>query len=233
MWNGVMSVIFILFEIACGIVMVVRFRGSPGALLGGIGFGIWAVTGILRPVLSAFDVAWWQYGLAFSLPNLAAYGCLLAALITGRVYNQGSTAAAGGMAVQTEASGPTEAPGQRPVKEVLFSFKGRINRSDYWLKGFLYLLPFGILNNILAYGIRSSGARALAIVIGVACMWPGLALLTKRLHDRNRSALWLLTLLIPFVDLVFAVWIIIEVWFLKGTDGPNRFGPDSVQQRPN
>jgi uncharacterized membrane protein YhaH (DUF805 family) len=236
MMNGVVSSMFILMEIACGIVVVVRFRGSPGALLGGIAFGIWAVTGILRPVLGAFDIGWWQYNLAFSLPSLAAYGCLLAALITGRVYNQTQGAADGRVAAQTggpvAASGPapTGASGPRPLKEVLFSFKGRISRSDYWLRGFLVLFPIGMFNNILMYGVRSPGARALAMIIGLACMWPSLALLSKRLHDRNRRALWLLTLLIPFADIVFAVWILIEVWFLKGTDGPNRFGEDPLRR---
>jgi uncharacterized membrane protein YhaH (DUF805 family) len=246
--SGFISFLFILIEIACGIVMVIRFRGSPGAILGGIAFGIWALSGILRPVLGAFDVGWWQYGLAFSIPSLAAYGCLLAALITGRVYNQAPAAAGGGLVAPTgspvPAAGPVPAGGQvytgglaptgqpvpRPISEVLFSFKGRISRSDYWLRGFLILLPIGIFNNILMYGVRSPGARALAMIIGLACTWPSLALLSKRLHDRNRRALWLLTLLIPFADIVFAVWILVEVWFLKGTDGPNRFGEDPLRR---
>ena len=70
------------------------------------------------------------------------------------------------------------------VGQALFSFQGRMSRHDYWLKGFLVLLPLGILNNILAYGVDNGGARALAIIIGIACIWPGLALVVKRLHDR-------------------------------------------------
>jgi len=250
--NGFISLLFILIEIACGIVMVIRFRGSPGAMLGGIAFGIWALTGILRPVLGAAGVSWWHYGLGFSLPNLAAYGCLLAALITGRTREQvpaGAGTRATSATVQPPMGGQAPAAGQegtvgpvyagsapagtpvmRPVSEVLFSFKGRISRSELWLRGVLVLLPIGIFTNILLYGVRSEGARALAIVIGVVSLWPGMALYAKRLHDRNRPALWLLTLLIPFANVVFGIWIIIESWFLKGTDGPNRFGEDPCRR---
>ena len=92
------------------------------------------------------------------------------------------------------------------------------------------LLPFGIPNNILAYGVDSDAARALAMIIGVISLWPGLALMVKRWHDRDRSAWWLLTLLIPLFGLLFMIWILIEIWLLKGTDGANRFGQDPLQR---
>jgi uncharacterized membrane protein YhaH (DUF805 family) len=116
------------------------------------------------------------------------------------------------------------------VGQALFSFQGRMSRRDYWLKGFLILLPLGIFNNILAYGVDNDGARALAMIIGVASIWPGLALVVKRLHDRNRSGWFAATLLIPLANIVFMIWILIEVWFLRGTIGTNRFGDDPVQE---
>ncbi|MFA4944982.1 MAG: DUF805 domain-containing protein [Lentisphaeria bacterium] len=120
-------------------------------------------------------------------------------------------------------------PEPMTIGRALFSFQGRMRRRDYWLKGFLVLLPLGILNNILAYGVDDDGARVVAMVIGIASMWPGFALVVKRLHDRNRSGWFAATLLIPFANIVFGIWILIEVWFLRGTVGPNRFGPDPVQ----
>lgn len=111
------------------------------------------------------------------------------------------------------------------VGEALFSFKGRMTRSDYWLKGFLPLLPVGILNNVLTYGVATDGARATAMVIGVMSLWPGLALAIKRFHDRNRSAWFLLIFLIPIAG---PIWFLVEVWFLRGTVGPNRFGNDPL-----
>jgi uncharacterized membrane protein YhaH (DUF805 family) len=129
-----------------------------------------------------------------------------------------------------------------PILEVLFSFKGRISRSEYWLKGFLILLPFYMLNGILSYvgstvfdtDLANSGAAKwnvamiLSLLLTVLSLWPHLAVIVKRWHDRNRSAWWLLTLLIPIVNWITAIWILIEVWFVKGTDGPNRFGQDPL-----
>jgi uncharacterized membrane protein YhaH (DUF805 family) len=129
-----------------------------------------------------------------------------------------------------------------PILEVLFSFKGRISRSEYWLKGFLILLPFSILNGILSYvgstvfatDLANSGAAKwnvamiLSLLLTVLSLWPGCAILVKRWHDRNRSAWWLPTMLIPIVYIITGIWIFIEVWFVKGTDGPNRFGQDPL-----
>ncbi len=115
------------------------------------------------------------------------------------------------------------------IAEALFTFTGRMCRRDYWLKGFLVLLPIGILNNILAYGIDDDRTRTLAFIIGILSIWPGLALIVKRLHDRNRTGWLSLTMFIPFAGIIFGIWILIEVWFLKGTDGPNRFGEDPLQ----
>jgi uncharacterized membrane protein YhaH (DUF805 family) len=111
------------------------------------------------------------------------------------------------------------------VGEALFSFKGRMSRSDYWLKGCLPMLPIGILNNVLMYGVATDGARAIAMVIGLICLWPGFALALKRIHDRNHSGWFLLIFLIPFAG----IWVLVELWFLRGTVGPNRFGNDPLQ----
>jgi uncharacterized membrane protein YhaH (DUF805 family) len=39
------------------------------------------------------------------------------------------------------------------ISHVLFSYNGRISRSEYWLKGMFILFPLGILNNILYFGV--------------------------------------------------------------------------------
>jgi hypothetical protein len=50
---------------------------------------------------------------------------------------------------------------------------------------------------------------------------PGLMMMIKRCHDRDRSG-WFL--LIPFVNF----WLFIELFFLPGTQGPNQYGPDPL-----
>jgi uncharacterized membrane protein YhaH (DUF805 family) len=59
----------------------------------------------------------------------------------------------------------------------------------------------------------------------VAIIWSGLALAAKRWHDRDKSAWWIL---ITFVPVIGGFWALIENGFLKGTEGPNRFGADPL-----
>jgi uncharacterized membrane protein YhaH (DUF805 family) len=93
-------------------------------------------------------------------------------------------------------------------------------------------------------------------VVGVLNLWINYALAAKRLQDRNRSGWWLLaptvTLLIAIafafvtlpehqrepwntigIILVFAtvalgLWLVLEIGFLRGTQGPNLFGSDPL-----
>jgi uncharacterized membrane protein YhaH (DUF805 family) len=140
------------------------------------------------------------------------------------------------------------------------SFSGRIGRRSF-LFGLLLLAavsPFSI-NTVLSsnpIGEALSVVRQLGIVglgwsllllVGVA------ALMTKRLHDRNRSGIYAALFYLPaalaaltyFVGrvpfvlelekwsgwiLAFAgtagIWFLIQLGFFPGTDGPNRFGED-------
>ena len=82
---------------------------------------------------------------------------------------------------------------------------------------------------IMSLEIDSSGKPVISILLYFIFLWPSLAMATKRLHDRNRSGWLLLTLLIPYLNIIFIIWLTIEIWFLKGTEGDNRFGPDSCR----
>lgn len=116
------------------------------------------------------------------------------------------------------------------VSQVLFSFQGRLCRREYWLKGILVLLPLGIISNILWLTGGYNHPNPLSVVISIVCMWPGMALVVKRLHDHDHSGWFFATMLIPFAGIIFAIWILVEVWFLRGTVGPNRFGNDPLQE---
>jgi len=52
-----------------------------------------------------------------------------------------------------------------------------------------------------------------------------LAVYTKRWHDRNKSGWWSLILLIPIVG---PIWMLVELGFLRGTEGTNNYGPDPI-----
>jgi uncharacterized membrane protein YhaH (DUF805 family) len=52
---------------------------------------------------------------------------------------------------------------------------------------------------------------------------PGLAVSVRRLHDLDRSGWWLLLVLTVIGVILLIIWD-----FIKGTAGPNRFGPDPL-----
>lgn len=126
----------------------------------------------------------------------------------------------------------------QPIKYVWFSFSGRLNRKAYWLKGtFLLMIVYTaalfmntLITASLSMVVNFVGATAMMISIFLTLpffvfqSWTGLAVSVKRAHDLNHSGWWLLTGLIPFWN----IWVFIQLWFLRGSDGANRFGPDPL-----
>ena len=62
-------------------------------------------------------------------------------------------------------------------------------------------------------------------ILVLIVLWPTLAVYTKRWHDRDKSGWWSL---IMFVPIIGGIWFLVECGFLRGTDGPNRFGNDPL-----
>jgi len=162
----------------------------------------------------------------------------------------------------------------------LFSFSGRINRAKLWLfvliligvelvyftlafalvgtSGLMMLATIGHPGAALAGGATVILTLVLTLALCVVVIWAGLALATKRLHDRNKSAMWLLIFYgIPLalnvvgtmlstsmsggsatpspVGLVFSlaalavsIWAFVELYCLRGTVGDNPYGPDPL-----
>ena len=109
------------------------------------------------------------------------------------------------------------------VAQLYLSPSGRIGRQTWWLSFFLpaLVLSWGVaaIDYAVAAGGMLLGAWYLAI------LWPSLVLLIKRWHDADRSAWWLLIVLVPILG---ALWNFIQCGFLQGTSGPNRFGPSPL-----
>jgi uncharacterized membrane protein YhaH (DUF805 family) len=123
--------------------------------------------------------------------------------------------------------------------------RGRLRRSDWWLR---YLLVFLVLGIVATWLDRTwfPGATARAVLDddpGRGLLWPwlfpidggpvtgltGLALLVPqvsgmvtRLHDRDHSAWWLLWSLLPVIGWVI---LVVTVCFLGTLPVANRFGP--------
>ena len=118
------------------------------------------------------------------------------------------------------------------VKQLLFSFNGRIPRSLLWIVGGIIgplnlNIAYHIVEPIMAYG----DAPELIISIIHLCwlilmVWIMFAVYAKRLHDCSKSAWMMLIALIPIVG---PVWFIIYVGFIRGTKGPNPYGEDPLK----
>ena len=106
------------------------------------------------------------------------------------------------------------------LSQLLFSFNGRISRQPYWL--FLFTCVLIIAAPPFILGVSSKQADSYANIAFLILLWPLLAVQTKRWHDRDKSAWWLLISLIPVIGFF---WALIENGFLVGTIGANRFGP--------
>ena len=119
------------------------------------------------------------------------------------------------------------------LSELYLSFSGRISRRTYWLKGVLPMVIISVVLNIFvsllaALGGRDGGgllgglAGLISLVVGIALIWPILAISIKRWHDRDKSGWWVLIGLVPLIG---GLWQLIECGFLAGTPGPNKYGP--------
>ena len=142
-------------------------------------------------------------------------------------------------------------------------FSGRSRRKEYWM----YFLGIVLLYTVLAFLlVASSGMAILAgdeelatsptallgmgavgivmMVVWLGLLIPSLAVGVRRLHDIDRTGLWLL---LPYGSWILSIvmigvsgslaamltllsyigWIVIFIFaLLEGTKGPNRFGDD-------
>ena len=103
------------------------------------------------------------------------------------------------------------------------TFSGRAYRSEYW-----YWVLFVVIASLVALtldsailGYSPSGASPITGIFDLVTFLTSLALAARRLHDMDRTAWWLL---IAFTGIGS---ILLIIWFcFRGTQGPNRFGPD-------
>ena len=142
---------------------------------------------------------------------------------------------------------------------LLLSVAGRIPRYRWWIgtlavSAFL-LFVFLLLLAIFGAGfVRSANGRAALFVLQLVWLYAYYCLAGKRFQDRAKPAsfalIWigpqLLSLLLDNLELtgvlslvefalatfnfVVGVWFLVELGFLRGTVGPNRYGPDPLER---
>ena len=143
------------------------------------------------------------------------------------------------------------------LMHLYFNPSGRINRSTFWLKGILLLhviwgaIFIAIIVMLLSTDIRGGWASTslldailwdpedfimlilLGIILVVIYWWNNFAVTVKRLHDRDKSAWWLVlwwaisgigsVFTFGLASIAVAIWAFIEVGCLAGTPGNNRY----------
>jgi uncharacterized membrane protein YhaH (DUF805 family) len=140
--------------------------------------------------------------------------------------------------------------------EFMFGASGRINRAKYWLS----LLKFGIAGLLAAVVLFTAAGLAaplfviMAILVFIPWLLWGFAIHTERLHDRDKSAWWLVIFcLLPgalcqltevawftgpaaptlqyalaLAGFALTIWGFVEIGCLRGTSGSNAYGPDPL-----
>jgi uncharacterized membrane protein YhaH (DUF805 family) len=111
-------------------------------------------------------------------------------------------------------------------RQFYLSAQGRVNRKQWWLR---LVLPIFIISLLLSFVDATAGTfdpqTGLGLFGGLFLLIafiPAILVYIKRFHDRDKSGWWVLIGLIPIIG---SIWLLIELGFLRGTDGPNRFGP--------
>lgn len=136
---------------------------------------------------------------------------------------------------------------------LMTSFDGRINRQPYWI-GVVIIIVAAIILGLLIGAIFGLNRIAL-LALNLVLFYFAAAIMVKRLHDRDRPS-WFaaimigpsllksltdalgmtgnalnantLDYLLGALILGMGIWALVELGFLKGTDGPNKYGPDPL-----
>jgi uncharacterized membrane protein YhaH (DUF805 family) len=123
------------------------------------------------------------------------------------------------------------------MADLLFGFQGRANRAKFWLVALgIFVIEVILFAAILGGAAMSGDPEQIASAIGpfagivifvflVIATWISIAVAVKRYHDRNKSGWWVLIVLVPVIG---GLWYLIECGFLRGTTGPNNYGPDPL-----
>jgi uncharacterized membrane protein YhaH (DUF805 family) len=107
------------------------------------------------------------------------------------------------------------------------TFSGRAPRSEYWyfaLFAFLVCVATSIVDMLLfPIWTNFSPLNSLA---SLALLLPSIAVGVRRLHDIDRTGWWVL---IAFT--IIGLFLLLFWACVRGTPGPNRFGPDPLEGR--
>jgi uncharacterized membrane protein YhaH (DUF805 family) len=132
--------------------------------------------------------------------------------------------------------------------QLLFGFQGRVNRANFWLAVGIWLAAEIVISLVVGMAVWIVGLVGLILlVIVIPMIVSSIAVGIKRLHDRDKSGWWLLLfyvlpglmqgaggmmgsvgIALSLAALAIYVWAFVELGCLRGTVGPNQYGPDPL-----
>lgn len=136
-------------------------------------------------------------------------------------------------------------------EKYFFRFKGRASRSEFWW----FMLFIGLVNAASTLGLSllpRVEAGSVSLAISLLLLPPNLGVTVRRLHDRNLRGWWLLLPIIGLLGwligstvpqpgepstqdmissaLAFSMSLIyLVILMMPSQPGPNRFGPNPVE----
>ena len=107
--------------------------------------------------------------------------------------------------------------------KVLFSFSGRLNRGRY----IGYSISISILElfaSILPNYFNDSIILLILLLVSLLLAAAAISITIQRLHDIERPGWQLILLIVP----LYNVYLILKLLFTPGTEGPNEYGLDPL-----
>ncbi|SNY66769.1 DUF805 domain-containing protein [Enterobacter sp. CC120223-11] len=132
------------------------------------------------------------------------------------------------------------------LQQWLFSINGRIGRRDFWIWIGIWVLAMIVLFTLAGSGWLGMQTAAFALV---CLLWPTAAVTVKRLHDRGKSGIWALLMILAwmllagnwsmlagvwqwgvgrFIPTLIMVMMLIDLGAFVGTQGENKYGKETL-----
>ena len=131
------------------------------------------------------------------------------------------------------------------LQQWLFSGKGRIGRRDFWIWIAIWAVTMVALFSLAGGGLVDLQTAAFMLV---CLLWPTAAVPIKRLHDRGKSGIWALLMILAwmllagnwsmlpgvwqwgvgrFIPTLIIVMMLIDLGAFVGTQGENKYGKET------
>ncbi|MCE9888656.1 DUF805 domain-containing protein [Kluyvera intermedia] len=132
------------------------------------------------------------------------------------------------------------------LQQWLFSIKGRIGRRDFWIWIVIWAVTMVALFSLAGGGLIDLQTAAFMLV---CLLWPTAAVTIKRLHDRGKSGLWALLMVLAwmllagnwamlpsvwqwgvgrFIPTLIIVMMLTDLGAFVGTQGENKYGKETL-----